>query len=321
MNIPLKIAHYIFYIIHNTYEKYAIHKFCEYIIRIHKLCKVIRQSNSIDLITKSSDSLDKTVKYTFLTFDKKEFYSVLLLNKGKLTLCLSSQIGCKVKCKFCATAYTSFNRNLTISEILQQIYIINKEQTYLKIGRFIYMGMGEPLQNINNVVNSILILSNIKGKCIGKKNIRISTSCCIKNFTKISEITQTYLTISLHSILQSTRNHIITKNKQVDILNIFRQLKKYFRRNFRKVTIAYLLLKSINDSYSHIALLIQFLLHINCNVNLIPFNKHKFYYINDSSLEDLKLIQTLLLKSGFSIFIRFPKGNIIQAACGMLVKN
>jgi len=290
LNIPFKI--------NNIFKKYYI-------------------KSDIKTINMMKDIYDHVKKYIFKTIDGYKISSVLINKQSINTLCISSQIGCLMGCNFCATSYMPFKRNLYIFEMLNQInnnYFDNK-----KIDTILYMGMGEPLHNYKNVIRSILMINNNIINNITKHKIIISTVGYLKYIYKIAILKGIRITISLNSSLDIIRNKIMPINKRWNITSIMTIYKNYLKKNFKKITIAYILLKGINDSNNNVLELIKILnSQFIKNINLIPFNIHKFINYKKTSYTNIKIFQNILKFNGVNTFIRFSKGIKIQAACGTL---
>lgn len=277
----------------------------------------------IKIIYIMKDIYDNIKKYIFKTIDGYKINTVLINKQYINTLCISSQIGCLMGCKFCATSYMPFKRNLYVSEILNQIYNdyfnINNIKLLKRINTILYMGMGEPLHNYKNVIRSILILNNIIINNVIKHKIVISTVGYLKYIYKIAILKGIRITISLNASTDIVRNKIMPINKRWNINFIINIYKKYLNKNFNKVTVAYILLKGVNDSNNNALELIKILNNqFIKNINLIPFNVHEFINYKKTSYKNIKIFQNILKINGVNTFIRFSKGIKIQAACGTL---
>jgi len=277
----------------------------------------------IKVIYIMKDIYDNIKKYIFKTIDGYKISTVLINKQSINTLCISSQIGCLMGCDFCATSYMTFKRNLYVFEILNQIYNnyfdINNIKLLKKIYTILYMGMGEPLHNYKNVIKSVLILNNIIINNIVKYRIIISTVGYLKYIYKISILKGIKITISLNASTDIVRNKIMPINKKWNIESIINVYINYLNKNFNKITVAYILLKGLNDSNDSALELIK-ILNNNFikNINLIPFNMHKFINYKKTSYNNIKIFQNILKFNGVNTFIRFSKGIKIQAACGTL---
>ncbi|MFT8229689.1 MAG: 23S rRNA (adenine(2503)-C(2))-methyltransferase RlmN [Enterobacterales bacterium] len=282
-----------------------------------------------DIIQKKH-SLDGTIKFIF-KIENQYIESVYIPEKNRSTLCVSSQIGCSLKCTFCATAKSGFNRNLTTSEIIGQVLQISKIISYLKknknkkcITNIVMMGMGEPLLNLNNVIPAIEIMLDSYGFGLSKRSITISTSGVIPAIEKLKSMLDVVLAISLHAPNDKIRNEIMPINKKYNIYNLLKVSKKYVNKskaNKGKITIEYVMLKNVNDQNKHAYQLIICLKNIPCKINLIPWNSFPNSLYQCSSHNRIMNFYNILITNGFITTIRKIRGNDINAACGQLSGN
>lgn len=217
------IANQIFDFIHNKLI-FNFDQFYNIKKETREKLKDIFYFTNLKFVTKSESKDKLTTKYLFKLNDKMLLETVLLTHNNRKTLCVSSQIGCPLKCDFCATGTMRFEKNLTSSEIFMQYYLVAKNCNE-KISNLVYMGMGEPFLNYDNVIKSINVLNNPKGQNISKRNFTISTSGLINEIVKLAnDEKQIHLAISLHSAIQQTRDIIMPINKRYDLVN----LKKHY---------------------------------------------------------------------------------------------
>ncbi len=268
-------------------------------------------------------SRDGTKKFLFELNDGKMIETVLIKDKniqGKLrnTLCVSTQVGCAMHCKFCATGQMGFKRNLSAGEIVEQFLTV--EET-TKIQNIVFMGMGEPLLNYENTKKAIEILSDKKGRALGRRKITVSTSGIIDKIYRLSdEIKSVKLAVSLHSPTQEKRNFLMPGLKEFPIPALIDSLKYYTKETGNTVTIEYLLIKGFNDSIEDVRNLIRFLRKIKfVKVNLIHYNTVPFVNF-EASLNEGKIL-SILLGAGIRATLRKSKGTEISAACGQLATN
>lgn len=262
-----------------------------------------------------------TEKFLFELRDKRLIESVLISHKNRHTLCVSSQIGCLLGCDFCATATMNYERNLDISEILLQFYYV---QSYLskrgeKLGNVVFMGMGEPFLNYDNVIGAINILNSEKGQNFSKRNFTISTSGIvpgIKRFT--NDEPQINLAISLHSVRDDVRTEIMPINKKWNIKELKDTLLEYQKKSKNRITFEYILIDDMNCETKDAFELINFLRSFSCLVNLIPYNPVAGKIYKTPPKKKQKEFYNLLKEKNINVTLRETKGQDIAAACGQL---
>ncbi len=274
----------------------------------------------IPLTLKEKISIDKTVKFIFQTEDSHLIESVIIPMKNYFTLCISSQIGCKMQCLFCQTAKMGFKRNLNIDEIIGQLlYIIHIEN--LKVRNVVFMGMGEPFDNFCNVNASIQILTDTHGLNYKRTHITISTCGLIDGIEKYYELLSgsSALAVSINASNDETRNKLMPINKKYNLESLKKILMKNYNKNSnRRVLIEYLLLDGINDSTSDAENLALFCKGLNVRINLIPYNPIKNSGLKPSSNETYENFAGYLVDAGFHTLARRSKGHSIMAGCGQL---
>ncbi len=269
------------------------------------------------------ESQDDTIKYVFELEDKKLIESVIIKNKnikGRIwnTACLSTQVGCSLGCKFCATGKMGLLRNLEAGEIVEQFLQLEKRAP---ISNIVFMGMGEPLLNYENTKKAIEILTDKHGRALGKRKITISTSGIIRNIYKLTdEIKGVNLAISLHSAIQSKRDFLMEGLKHEPLKDLKDALLYYINNATNTVTLEYLLLDDINDKKEDLLALIKFAKTLkNVKVNLIHYNKIDGVNFSESKREIF--FEKELLKNGIRATLRFSKGTDVSAACGQLATH
>jgi 23S rRNA (adenine2503-C2)-methyltransferase len=281
-------------------------------------------------------SNDGSRKYIFKCFDGNLIETVFIpgfLYSYKNALCISSQVGCCMNCSFCATGKMGFRRNLLPSEILNQIYVVLRDLIKIKscenvfknhlfnnsriINNIVYMGMGEPLHNYNNVTKSIELLMHEKGQLYSYRNITVSTSGIVKNINRLWH-TKVNLAISLNAADNLTRDSIMPINKKWNIKKLLNACKQYSLSNRKIVTFVYIMISGLNDSDLDAKKLANLLINFKAKINLIPFNTHKFSIFKKPNYNRIIKFQNILLSKKFSVFIRNTRGADINAACGML---
>lgn len=260
---------------------------------------------------------DGTIKYLFELPDSNRVESVVLFDEKRTTLCLSTQAGCAMNCVFCATAKIKFKRNLSAAEIADQLYIVEKDGC--KVTNLVYMGMGEPMQNYDNVIRSVAIINSSHGRNLGIRHITLST-CGIpdKIDALANEDLQPRLAVSLNAPIDSIRSQLMPVNEKYPIQTLLASVIKYQLKTGQRVTFEYVMLKDLNDSANHAQRLIKILKPIKCNVNLIEYNPHPACRLQPSPPEKIKNFAQILNDAGIETVIRFKRGRTIKAACGQL---
>lgn len=266
-------------------------------------------------------SKDGTVKFLFRLRDGNAIESVMMKYKYGNTACVSNQIGCKMGCTFCASAGIGFVRNLTSGEIISQILEIEK-QTGEKISNVVFMGIGEPLDNYDNVMKAIRLINHPKGLNIGARHISISTCGLVHNIRKLAEENmQCNLCISLHSSRDEVRTSMMPINKAYSVAEVIKACQYYIEKTNRRVTFEYALVDGVNDSLSDALHLSKLLKGMLCHVNLIPINKIKDGIYEKSSTEKILAFRDFLNDKGIVATVRRELGSDISAACGQLVRQ
>jgi len=268
---------------------------------------------------------DGTLKLLLSTGDQESIECVGIPTEKRLTACLSSQVGCPMDCKFCATGKEGLRRSLKTSEILDQILFIENEMNR-KVTNIVFMGMGEPLLNIEALLLSIRSINN--DFQISQRKITVSTVAVPKMISKLSAKSfkilgncQFTLAISLHASNQKTRETIIPSAKNYDIKNIIDDCKKYVRDTGRRVSFEYLMLSGVNDQLEHAYELSTLLKGFQCHVNLIEYNQIDDVEFKRTSLKNLQSFQSRLIKNGIAVSLRKSRGLDKNAACGQLRQN
>lgn len=267
----------------------------------------------------TSKKKDGTKKYLFKLRDGELVESVLMKYKYGYTACISTQVGCKMGCKFCATGKSGFTRNLTAGEMLMQIQKINTDNN-IRISRIVLMGMGEPLDNYNNVLKFLKIVSDENSLNISKRNISLSTCGIVDKIRELSkENMPITLSVSLHASNDEIRNKIMPVNRRYNIKELLLSCKDYVNKTGRRISFEYTLISGLNDSYNCAIELSNKLKGLLCYVNLISLNKtFKEFSYNPASNETLYKFKSVLLNKGINATIRRSLGEDIEAACGQL---
>jgi 23S rRNA (adenine2503-C2)-methyltransferase len=274
--------------------------------------------NSLKLIKIQESSDKQTKKYLFKLEDNYLIESVLILSKDRKTICLSSQVGCSVKCTFCASGKKGFFRNLSLSEIIEQIIFIKKDIND-SITNIVFMGMGEPLLNLENVIKAVKIISHENYLNISQRKITISTSGIVEKIDELkNENLKINLVLSLHASNDETRKKIMPIAAQYKIKDLLDSLRGYFEATKRDISFEYILIKDFNDSTKDAIELSRLLKDFQCTVNLIPYNPIDFLKYEKPSFSAVKSFKKILEDNNLIVTQRYTKGDDIAAACGQL---
>ncbi len=269
-------------------------------------------------ILKKQESSDGTKKYLFDILDGNAIETVLMSYHHGYSLCVSSQVGCKMGCKFCASTGIQFARNLTSGEIVEQILAVEQDNN-IRISNIVFMGIGEPLDNYDNVVNAIRIINNQKGINIGARHISISTSGLVPKIYQLAEENiQCTLSISLHATTNEQRSSMMPVNNRYPIEELLKACKDYINKTNRRISFEYALAKDNNDNLEDAKRLVHLLKGMICHVNLIPINKIENGEFTKSTNENIIKFRDYLNDHGIVATIRRELGSDIDAACGQL---
>lgn len=272
-------------------------------------------------------SQDGCIKFGFILADSHVIESVLIPEQDRLTLCISSQVGCAMGCSFCGTAYLGFTRNLRPSEIVNQVVAVRdhlKNSSLINDGgksditNLVFMGMGEPLNNFDNLITSINILTDQKGLNIASRRITVSTCGVVPQMQKLGERTSVNLAISLHAVNNQTRNSLMPINQKYPLTVLINACKNYPMKKRKRIMIEYVMLEGINDSLPEAHELARLLQGVPCKINLLAYNPVKSIPFRGSSREKIIAFQNVLRQQHYSVFIRSSRGSDIAAACGQL---
>ena len=269
-------------------------------------------------ILKKQVASDGTIKYLFDILDGNAIETVLMKYHHGYSICVSSQVGCKMGCKFCASTGIAFARDLTSGEIVEQLLAVQRDE-HIKISNVVFMGIGEPLDNYDNVVNAIRIINNQKGLNIGARHISISTSGLVPKIYRLAEENiQCTLSISLHATTDEQRSKMMPVNNLYNIQELIQACKDYIAKTNRRISFEYALAKDNNDNLEDAKRLVKLLKGMICHVNLIPINKIENGEFVKSSNENIMKFRDFLNEHGIVATIRRELGSDIDAACGQL---
>ena len=270
----------------------------------------------LDIIDKRND-ID-VAKYLFRLKDNEKVEAVLMYHDYGTSICISTQVGCNMGCKFCESGRLKKRRNLEVYEMVLQILMV-EEDIGKRISHIVLMGIGEPFDNYDNVIKFIDIVNSGKGIDIGSRHITVSTCGIvpkIKEFTNYDK--QVNLAISLHAPNNEIRNKIMNINKAYPIEEVISAVKSYINKTNRRVTFEYILLKGVNDSLECALELSMLLKGLNCYVNLIPYNETSHIEYKKSDQDTIMKFYDVLKKKGIGVTIRREFGSKVNAACGQL---
>ena len=269
-------------------------------------------------ILKKQESSDGTKKYLFDVLDGNAIETVLMEYNSWKTICVSSQIGCKMGCKFCASTGIPFVRNLTSGEIVEQILAVEQD-IQGRISNVVFMGIGEPLDNYENVIKAIKIINNPKGINIGARHISVSTSGLVPRIYDLAnENIQCTLSISLHATTDEKRSSMMPINNRYNIAELMQACRDYIKITNKRISFEYALAKDNNDNLEDAKELVNLLKGMICHVNLIPINKIENGKFTKSSNENIIKFRDYLNEHGIVATIRRELGSDIDAACGQL---
>ena len=269
-------------------------------------------------ILKKQEASDGTKKYLFDVLDGNAIETVLMEYHHGFSICVSSQIGCKMGCKFCASTGIPFARNLSTGEIIEQIMAVERDAN-VRISNIVFMGIGEPLDNYDNVVKAIRIINHPKGLNIGARHISISTSGLVPKIYQLAEENiQCTLSISLHATTDEQRSKMMPVNNIYHIEELLQACKDYIEKTHRRISFEYALAKENNDNLEDAKRLVKLLKGMLCHVNLIPINKIENGAYTKSSNENIMKFRDYLNDHGIVATIRRELGSDIDAACGQL---
>ena len=295
------------------------------------LSKPLRQRLATEMqiklpqIKMEQQSVDGTRKWLIEVDDKNSIETVFIPETDRGTLCISSQVGCPLDCKFCSTAQQGFNRNLSTSEIIGQVWIANRALGYFDSGKrvisnIVFMGMGEPMLNYDNVLSTINLLTHDLGFGLARRKVTVSTSGIVPEIDRLKHDSNVSLAISLHASNNELRDSIVPINRSYPMQELLAACKRYTEtRDDEPITIEYVMLKDINDSLKDARQLVKCLRDIPAKVNLIPFNRFPGAPFQCSDMDTINAFRDVLMQADIFTITRKTRGDDIDAACGQLV--
>ena len=270
-------------------------------------------------------SKDGTIKNGIKLFDDLIVESVLIPTKKRITACISSQVGCSLNCKFCATSRLKRMRNLNPDEIYDQVALISKQSKEYynrSLTNIVFMGMGEPLMNYKNVIEAIKMITSKKGLGISARRIVVSTSGIPKMIKKMADENVKFkLAVSLHSAVDSIRTSIMPFNEKMNLSELKLALKYWYKKTKRIITYEYVVWKGINDTIEDANALVDFCKFAPSKVNLIQYNSIDDNKFSQASKDNIYLYQKILEENNINVTIRRSRGQDIDAACGQLANK
>ena len=281
---------------------------------------------SLNFVDAEDSPATKTKKYLFETFDGKKIESVIIPDNDRNTLCISTQVGCPLDCKFCATGLMGYKRNLTTGEIVDQYLLITKEFGKNFITNIVFMGMGEPLLNFQNTVDAIKIFTNELNTGLSKNRITVSTAGIPPKIIELADNgIKVKLALSLHSCFDDIRNKIMPINEKYPLEQNFNTLRYYAKKSKTRITFEYTMLEGINDRPEDIKALTHYCKQLSAKVNIIPFNSIKHMdpdglsgQLEPTPFKEINKFVDQLRNNGVNVFLRNTQGDDIAAACGQL---
>ena len=262
---------------------------------------------------------DKSVKL-LLQFDRGDFVETVYMPlENRKTLCVSSQVGCKFHCAFCASGQNGFLRNLTLGEILAQVLVGRDQSPDKKVTNIVFMGIGEPFDNYREILRAVRQLNDKNAFGIGARKITLSTCGIVPKIEALGdEGLQIELSVSLHGPNDTVRGAVMPVNKAYPVKTLIETCKRYAKKTKRAITFEYILIKGVNASVKEAGELARLLKGMLCKVNLIPYNPIEEFPHEPPSYPEIVAFQRILQKAGINTTVRFSKGQDIQAACGQL---
>ena len=311
--------------------KWIHQKGCIDFMQMHNLGKPLQQKLSelcqinLPVVTASQQSLDGTHKLVLKLDCGNCIETVFIPEKNRGTLCVSSQVGCALNCSFCSTGKQGFNRNLTVAEIIGQVWLVarmlaNNYSGAVRITNIVMMGMGEPLLNFDNVVAAMDLMMSDFAYGLSKRRVTLSTAGILPALKRLSQVSPVSLAVSLHAPNDPLRNELVPINKKYPLKELMTVCQQYFiNEPRRKVTFEYVMLKGINDRPEHATELIKLLNKIPAKINLIPFNCFPNTQYQCSEITTIDAFRAKLIAKGINAIVRKTRGDDIAAACGQLV--
>lgn len=276
---------------------------------------------ALEVVRVQVSQLDGTAKYLFELYDGNVIESVLMKYKHGNSVCISSQVGCRMGCRFCASTLDGLERNLTPSEMLDQIYRI-QALTGERVDNVVVMGSGEPFDNFDTLIKFIQLLNDENGLNISARNLTVSTCGLVPKIKELADMKlQLTLAISLHSPNDEMRKSLMPIANKYSIEEIIESCRYYINKTGRRITFEYSLVQNVNDSETCATQLISLVKGLNCHINLIPVNPIKERDFKQTRQKEIQIFKNKLEKTGINVTIRREMGGDIDGACGQLRKS
>ena len=273
---------------------------------------------NLNIVQVQESAIDGTKKYLFELPDGNVVESVWMKYHHGNSVCISSQVGCRMGCRFCASTLDGLERNLLPSEMLEQIYSIIRH-TKERVSNIVVMGTGEPMDNYDHLVRFVKMISDDKGQNISQRNITVSTCGIVPNMERLArEKLQITLALSLHATTDEKRRQLMPIAYKYSLREVIDACKYYFDNTGRRITFEYSLVAGVNDKKEDAGELVELLKGMNCHVNLIPVNPIKERDYRQSAKEQIQQFKSIVEKSGISATVRREMGRDIDGACGQL---
>lgn len=281
-------------------------------------CRVGFQYTALQLLEVQESKNDGTKKYLFALADGNVVETVLMHYKHGNSVCISSQVGCRMGCKFCASTLDGLKRNLLPSEMLDQIYAVTLESGE-RVSHVVVMGTGEPLDNFDHLLRFITLLTDENGLHLSQRNLTVSTCGIVPKMRKLAQKKlQITLALSLHGATDEKRRELMPIANTYSLAQLMEACAYYFEQTGRRITFEYSLVRQVNDSREDARLLAELIRGLNCHVNLIPVNPIKERHYVQSEKQAVAAFQDRLIKSGINVTVRREMGRDIDGACGQL---
>ena len=297
---------------------FDFYKMTDLPLDIREKLNQIAHTGELEIVQKLRSNIDGTCKYLFNLGDGNVIESVLMKYKYGYSACISSQVGCKMGCTFCASTGLTFDRNLSSGEMISQILSMQKDEG-VRVGNVVIMGIGEPLDNYDNVVKFLRESGSSDGLNISLRKISLSTCGVVPGIQRLAEEDLSItLSVSLHSPYDSERARMMPINKKYPISDLIEACRYYVEKTGRRITFEYAMISGVNDTLEHAQDLGRLIKGLLCHVNLIPINKIQNNRYDRSKLESIKNFEQRLSQKGISVTVRRELGPDIEAACGQL---
>ncbi|MFQ5642204.1 MAG: 23S rRNA (adenine(2503)-C(2))-methyltransferase RlmN [Thiogranum sp.] len=266
-------------------------------------------------------SADGSRKWLFGLADGNRIETVYIPEEGRATLCISSQVGCALNCSFCSTARQGYNRNLSTAEIIGQLWMAGsllRADGSAPVSNVVFMGMGEPLLNFDNVIRATRLMQDDFAYALSKRRVTLSTAGVVPGLQQLASASDISLALSLHAPDDALRSELVPLNRKYPISEVLQACKDYVGEGRRRVTVEYVMLEGVNDSDRQARALAGLLRHVPSKVNLIPFNPFPETRYRRSSAERINCFRDILHHAGIVTITRRTRGGDIDAACGQL---